>query len=115
MFIDRFDDCNQLAVELECFVEGQREFISVNLGSVERGVNMMQRCPYLHGQDVFYVVRRFRVDAYVIDSDVQIDETYLKDSQKIVCRDANTVIAIFSDWNFDPETLVTPRECPVPI
>jgi hypothetical protein len=114
-FLDRFDDCCQLAAETVCLVDGHREFVTIFLSHACAGTFPPIHHAHLKVGRNYFVVWRFHVPARVVEEDIQIDEAGLLDLQKVVCQDANTVLAILADWSFDPSLLVSPRECPVPI
>ena len=74
-----------------------------------------ERYRYLGSRDVLYRARRFQVSRGVLDTDYDVSEEDLWDSQSIVLPDEAALEFVLRLWLPDLEALVEPRRTDVPI
>ena len=64
-------EVGQAAIEVDCGVEGFREFVTVFRCDTARMGNFGNRFPYMRSHPVVFRVMRFRVEATLIDNHIE--------------------------------------------
>jgi len=105
----------QAAVELESFVEGYREFVSVFHCPASQIIGFEGRFPYLVGNKIVYRLMRFRVESSLIDRDEHCSNEDLIGLQSIYVATEEDALNILKIWQVLPESLRQPRETEVPV
>lgn len=105
----------QAAVEVECPVEGFREFATVFRCPTDQMIGFEGRFPYLVGNPVVYRLMRFRVDSSIIENDRHCSNEDLVGLQCIYVAAEADVLNVLRIWHVSPENLRQPRETEVPV
>lgn len=105
----------QVATELQCQVDGYREFVSVFCFQTGRIMGFASQFPYLADREIAYRLMRFKVDAELIQADHDFCNDDLVGLQTIHVATERDVLEILKMWSVSPELLRQPRETEVPI
>ncbi len=105
----------QVAVEVESFVEGYREFVTVFRCPTSQILSFDERFPYLRGNEIVYRLMRFRVENSLIENDQHCSNEDLVGLQSLYVPSEETALHILDFWKVPPSTLVPPNQTEVPV
>lgn len=112
---DTLDNVGQVAAEVDCSIEGYREFISIYVTSRDRIMNCAGKFTYLDGAATIFRAIRFRVNSKLIDDDLNADPGDLIGLQEIFLPSEQDVEFVLSLWEIDMRQLLPPKDVEIPV
>ena len=108
-------DIGQVAAEVNCPIDGYREFISVYATPRERVMNFDGRFPYLSETQILYRAIRFRVKSILIEEDADVGPNDLIGLQEIFLPSEEHVEFVMRMWKIPIDTLLSPKQVEIPV
>ena len=108
-------EVGQAAIEVECGVDGFREFVTIFRCDTSRMANFGNRFPYLRGHPVVFRVMRFRVDATLIDNHIDVSMEALVGLQSLYVPSEEMAMGILDVWGVPAASLLPPAQTAIPV
>lgn len=108
-------EIGQVATELNCPIEGYREFVSVYATPRAKVMNCEGRFPNLDEAETIYRAIRFRVKSSLIDNDLDAGPNDLIGLQEMFLPSEEAVGFVLSVWKVNMEQLQSPRGVDIPV
>jgi len=108
-------EVGQAAIEVECGVDGFREFVTIFRCDTSRMLNFGNRFPYLRGHPVVFRVMRFRVDVTLIDNGTECLTDDLVGLQSLYVPSEEMAMGILDVWGVPAASLLPPAQTAIPV
>ena len=108
-------EVGQAAIEVDCGVEGFREFVTVFRCDTARMANFGNRFPYLRSHPVVFRVMRFRVEATLIGNHIYVSMEALVGLQSLYVPSEEVAMGILDVWGVPAASLVSPAQTAIPV